>query len=687
MLGAEGRRGRVADVGGKDAATGVTGAPTGTIARGAFAPGTIAFDWLLTGLCGLIAAGGYMIVKGGRAGTLGADALVSIPSLVLYGGAIPAIVLLGWAATTRRSGAAAGRPFLPASYQPGLLGAILFVGGLVLALLDIGSLDADIVAGLVSPGALLLAAGATLIASGPVLAFGDRGLGRLHGGPGVRLVPLGLAVAAAWLLAIPSLFVAVAHPWVTDAGLGLSDEPPFTLHTDLYAIPLAGTSSMRLTATPDEDEVHPAVHPDGSRIAVGRGSIDELDVWMLGMDGTDIARVTDTPDANEDGMTWSPDGTRLAWWSDLTDAPAVPERSSPAPAAGGPGGADAPAAPPGRGVETTTDTWVADANGGNPERLAHPETNEGVESWSPDGSRLCGWLFIDEAPDVGTFGLDGSDPVRVTDDPGEDWSCSWSPTGDRLAFHAARDGDYEIFTVAPDGSDERRLTENDGMDMLPRWSPDGRLIAFISDASGEIEVYVMDPDGGNIRDVSLDPALDDGIYGIDWTPDGTTIVAASAGRSYAPEDDASFRGAVGAIALAAIILGTLLGLLLRFRPRIGTFTVVLGVTGLLVGYLGESVASVVAFIVTGLVTDAVAVWALADPGTVRAGVTGAVATAVLAGATFVAGSVGPGLAWDGERVVGAVLLACLVGGASAALAFRPAAARQVDGPTVEGPGV
>jgi hypothetical protein len=222
------------------------------------------------------------------------------------------------------------------------------------------------------------------------------------------------------------------------------------------------------------------------------------------------------------------------------------------------------------------------------------------------------------------------------------------------------------------------------MDMLPRWSPDGQLLAFISDASGETDVYVMDSDGGNVRDVSRDPALDDGIYGIDWTPDGSTIVAASSGRPYAPVEDASFRAAIGAIALAAVILGVVIGLVLRFRPRLGTFTIVLGLTGLLVGFLGESVGVVAAFIVAGLVTDAVAVWASSHPGTTRAGVTGAVGAAVLAGSTFIAGSVDGGLTWDGERLVGAVMLAGLVGGVFAALACRHVGQREVGGPTVEG---
>jgi hypothetical protein len=330
------------------------------------------------------------------------------------------------------------------------------------------------------------------------------------------------------------------------------------------------------------------------------------------------------------------------------------------------------------------DTWIADANGAGPRRLPHPETNEGVESWSPDGDRLCGWLFVEDLPDVATFGLDGSAPVRVTTDPGEDWSCNWSPAGDRLAFHSSRDGDYEIFTVAPDGSDERRLTDNDTMDMLPRWSPDGQLIAFISDASGETEVYVMDADGGNVRDVSRDPALDDGIDGIDWTPDGSTIIAASSGRPYAPVDDASFRGAIGAMALAAVILGIVVGLVLRFRPRLGTFTIVLGLTGLLVGYLGDSIGTVAAFLVAGLVTDAVAVWASRDRGSTRAGLTGALAAAALAGSTFIAGSVEGGLTWDGERLVGAVLLVGLIGGVCGALAWRPVGEQEVGGDTVEG---
>ena len=280
--------------------------------------------------------------------------------------------------------------------------------------------------------------------------------------------------------------------------------------------------------------------------------------------------------------------------------------------------------------------------------------------------------MVDGQSDVHTWGVDGSAPARVTSDPGEDWSCSWSPDGDRLVFHSLRDGDFEIMSVAPDGTGERRLTDNDGMDMLPRWSPDGDSIAFISDASGEIEVYLMSADGSDVRNVSQDPALDDGIYGIDWTPDGATIVAASMGRAYAPGDDASLRGAVGAIALVAVILGLIVGLLLRFRPQVGTFTIALSVTGLLVGLLGDSLTAVIAFLVAGVATDAVGAWASARPGTARASATGGIAAAVLTATTFVVGGVEAGLAWDGELVIGVTLLAGLVGAGCAAIAARPA---------------
>jgi WD40-like Beta Propeller Repeat len=221
------------------------------------------------------------------------------------------------------------------------------------------------------------------------------------------------------------------------------------------------------------------------------------------------------------------------------------------------------------------------------------------------------------------------------------------------------------------------------MDMLPRWSPDGEHIAFISDASGEIEVYVMDPDGGDVRNVSQDPALDDGIYGIDWTPDGSTIVAASMGRSYAAGDEASPRGAIGAIALVSVILGLVVGLLLRSRPRLGTFTIALGLTGVLVGLFADGVV-VVAFVLAGTATDAVGWWASTGRGIARVAAAGAVAAALITAITFVAGSLEAGLVWDGELVVGVILLAGLVGGACAALASRPGPGEEAGGPTASG---
>ena len=69
------RRGLVTEDAAKGAAAARQGARSPVVA-----PGSAAFDWLLTGLTGLITLGGYLLVKGSREGTIDAETLVSTPS-------------------------------------------------------------------------------------------------------------------------------------------------------------------------------------------------------------------------------------------------------------------------------------------------------------------------------------------------------------------------------------------------------------------------------------------------------------------------------------------------------------------------------------------------------------------------------------------------------------------------------
>ena len=79
-----------------------------------------------------------------------------------------------------------------------------------------------------------------------------------------------------------------------------------------------GSNQTRLTDSP-ADEGNAAWSPDGTRIAFGRGELEEdRTIWVMNADGTEQTQITfSTGDPDSDDPSWSPDGLRLAvgYWN------------------------------------------------------------------------------------------------------------------------------------------------------------------------------------------------------------------------------------------------------------------------------------------------------------------------------------------------------------------------------------
>jgi hypothetical protein len=79
-------------------------------------------------------------------------------------------------------------------------------------------------------------------------------------------------------------------------------------------------------------------------------------------------------------------------------------------------------------------------------------------------------------------------------------------------------GKADLYTAEPGGDGVARLT-SDGVSDNPVFSPDGSQLAFTSGT----KVYIGDPNAQN-RQLVLDFGV--GSYGLDWSPDGSKLVAA-----------------------------------------------------------------------------------------------------------------------------------------------------------------
>ena len=237
------------------------------------------------------------------------------------------------------------------------------------------------------------------------------------------------------------------------------------------------------------------------------------EIYVMDADGANQRRVTNNP-GDDRSPAWSPDGKRIAFVSDR-DEHVHPIHGSP-----------------------TSEIYVIDADGRNPQNLTNSPYNDRDPSWSPDGKRIAFTALREERInyEIYVLDVDGGNLQRLTDNPGNnghsgDKSPSWSPDGKRIVFTARRAGHvenkfaitYEIYVLDVETGNQQRLTNNRNNEWSPSWSPDGKRIAFSSDRKGVLQnfdIYVMDVDGGNPQNLTND-RVDDGSPS--WSPDGERI--------------------------------------------------------------------------------------------------------------------------------------------------------------------
>ena len=206
---------------------------------------------------------------------------------------------------------------------------------------------------------------------------------------------------------------------------------------------------------------------------------------------------------------WSPDGTRLlmlrkiAWKEDALDNPGAGEnrprvvRHLPYKQDGG-------------GIRAGYRTQLVELNlaTGHQRTLVQGDFDVQHAAWSPDGDRLA---FIRtrtaqqrHRSDLWLADAEGGNAERVTDSLAGVNQMAWSPDSTRIALNASEiEGDSiaGLYVVQPGGAGPRRATaaELHVESAAPVWHEDSRRVAVVAATRGLFEIAVVDTADGSVH--------------------------------------------------------------------------------------------------------------------------------------------------------------------------------------------
>jgi TolB protein len=240
----------------------------------------------------------------------------------------------------------------------------------------------------------------------------------------------------------PTRASALPDPFIRGLIVLAMDEGPYS---HLFAYSPGELPLLRLTDGA-WDDTHPALHPDGSKLAFASNRDGDWDLYWMNLTSGEVTQITNTPEYDA-SPSWSPDGLWLAYESYLPN-----------------------------GDAGDLEIFIRPLDGSQPPiRLTEDPAADHSPAWSPQGRKLA---FVSTRSGNSEVWLADLDQVedRFTnlsrDARAADAHPVWSPDGQRLAWSSAPLGDVQMIRLwdaaRPDDA-PRPLSGGD----WPAWSPEG----------------------------------------------------------------------------------------------------------------------------------------------------------------------------------------------------------------------
>jgi Tol biopolymer transport system component len=149
---------------------------------------------------------------------------------------------------------------------------------------------------------------------------------------------------------------------------------------------------------------------------------------------------------------------------------------------------------------------------------------------APDGKHIAiiGKRTVDEATKLFILDKDTNSSAKlVTGEPGIEPSLSWSPDGKYVLFSKLRFGDhadlvYDLYRCEISSGDLERISSDARLE-YPDWSPDGTTIVAAKFHRYGSDLVLLNADGTGERSLTHFNDDDVDVYSPRWSPDGSSV--------------------------------------------------------------------------------------------------------------------------------------------------------------------